>query len=202
MLRLLVDSDVFCKLGITGLLEPAAAIFGVSLAECGCLPALPYMLRRGKLTRMYGSPACAALVSLAESLSVAVATTTSLDKLANVERIDVGEAQIFSAVADLGVLALTGDKRALVAVARVPEFPQLLARKIATFEAVLLSLCGKLGDTAVREALKPILDKDQTVRVCFSSGNLEPRAGLRSYFEALKRDVVPLELWAPVEGDP
>src|ERR1700722_4802047 len=110
MLRLLVDSDVFCKLAIAGLLEPAVAIFGVSLAECGCLPALPHMLRRGKLPRMYGPPACEALVSVANSLSVTLATTASLDKLANVERIDVGEAQIFSAVADLGILALTGDK--------------------------------------------------------------------------------------------
>lgn len=201
MPRLLVDSDIFCKLGITGLLEPAVAIFGVTLADCVCLPALPHMLRRGKLPKLFGMAACEGLVPLAESLSATPIATSSLHKLANVDRIDVGEAHIFSAVADLGVVALTGDKRALAAVAQVPEFPQLLAGKIATLEAVLLSLCSRLGDAVVRDAVKPVLEKDQTIRVCFSSGNHDPRAGLRSYFEALKRDVLPLELWVPVEGD-
>jgi hypothetical protein len=199
MPRLLVDSDIFCKLGITGLLEPSAAIFGVSLADCACLPALPHMLRRGKLPRLFGVAECEALIPLAERLTAMPVATASLDKLANVDRIDVGEAHIFAAVADLGMVALTGDKRALAAVAQVPDFPQLLAGKIATLEAVLLSLCGSLGEVVVRDALKPILARDQTLRVCFSTGNHDPRAGLHSYFEALKRDVLPLELWAPLE---
>jgi hypothetical protein len=200
MPRLLVDSDIFCKLAISGLLESAVAIFGVSLADSGCLPALPHMLRRGRLPKLFGADACAALIPLSESLC-SMPTTPSVNMLANVERIDVGEAQIFSAVADLGVIALTGDKRALMAVAQVQEFPPRLAGKLATLEAVLLTLCGRLGEDVVREALNPILKKDQAIRACFSSGNHDPRAGLRSYFEALKRDVAPLELWAPVEED-
>lgn len=150
---------------------------------------------------MYGLPACAGLIPLAESLSVTLTETPSLDKLANLERIDVGEAQIFAAVADLDLVALTGDKRALGAVAQVPGFAPLLAGKVACLEAVLLSLCASLGEDAVRDAVRPILEKDQTVRVCFSSGNSDPRSGLRSYFDALVKEVVPLQLWAPVEGD-
>ena len=45
-MRLLIDSDAFCKLAASGLLSDAAALFN---GECGRLPALPHMLRRGQL---------------------------------------------------------------------------------------------------------------------------------------------------------
>ena len=105
MPRLLVDSDIFCKLGLTGLLEPAVAIFDVALGDSACLPALPHMLRRGKLPKLFGTAECEALIPLAEKLSAMPIVTASLDRLANVDRIDVGEAHIFSAVADLGMVA-------------------------------------------------------------------------------------------------
>lgn len=202
MPRLLVDTDIFCKLGIAGLLEQAVAIFGVPLAECGCLPALPHMLRRGRLPKLFGAEACGKLVPLAESLLVAtLPSTPSLEKLAGVDRIDVGEAQLLAAVADLGALVLTGDKRALAAVAQVPDYPQLLAGKIVSLEAALLSLCMKLGNDVVRAAVRPIIATDVMVRVCFSSASADPREGLRSYLSTLKHDVAPLELWEPVEGN-
>jgi hypothetical protein len=201
MPRLLVDTDIFCKLGIAELLEPAVALFDLAISDCRCLPALPYMLRRGKLPKLFGPEACGKLVPLAESMAAGPwPATPSLDKFTNVDRIDVGEAQILAAVADLGIIALTGDKRALEAVAKLPECPPLLAGRIVTLEAVLISLCEKVGDDVVRAALQPVRDQDRVLRVCFSSVNIEPRIGLRSYFDALKRDVVPLVLWDPVEG--
>ena len=50
------------------------------------------------------------------------------------------------------------------------------------------------------DTLQPVLEKDATVRICFSSRNADPRTALRSYFDALKREVAPLSLWEPVEG--
>lgn len=201
MQRLLVDTDIFCKLGIAGLLESAVALFDTSVAACGCLPALPHMLRRGKLPKLFGADACARLVQIAESMSPEpLPSTPSVERLARVDRIDVGEAQLLAAAADLGVTILTGDKRALQAVAQVRDFPPMLAGRVATLEAVLISLCGRLGDEVIRAALQPLFEKDLTVRVCFSSTNADPRAALRSYFDALKRDVAPLALWEPMEG--
>ena len=182
MPRLLVDTDIFCKLGIAGLLEQAVALFDVPLAECGRLPALPHMLRRGRLPKLLGVEACGKLVLLAESMSAQTPpSTSSLEKLAKIDRIDVGEAQLLAAVADLGIPMLTG--------------------KIASLEAVLMSLCMKLGNDAVRAAVQPILATDTMVKVCFSPGTTDPVVGLRSYLGTLKRDVVPLVLWEPEEGD-
>jgi hypothetical protein len=201
MRRLLVDTDIFCKLGIARLLEPAVAILGFALSDCRALPPLPHMLRKGKLPKLFGVEACTSLVPLAESMSSgAPISTASLEKLTPIDRIDVGEAQLLAAVADLGDLLLTGDKRALVAVGQLPNFPPLLAGKIATMEAVLISLCSKLGGDAVCAAVQPIIEKDQMIRACLSPGSGDPRIGLRSYFESLKREVAPLELWKPVEG--
>jgi hypothetical protein len=104
------------------------------------------MLRKGRLPKLFGVEACASLVPLAESMSSGdPISTASLERLAPINRIDVGEAQLLAAVADLGDLLLTGDKRALVAVGHLPNFPPLLAGKIVTLEAILISLCSKLG---------------------------------------------------------
>jgi hypothetical protein len=107
------------------------------------------MLRKGRLPKLFGVEACASLVPLAESMSSGdPISTASLERLAPINRIDVGEAQLLAAVADLGDLLLTGDKRALVAVGHLPNFPPLLAGKIVTLEAILISLCSKLGGDA------------------------------------------------------
>src|SRR5688572_31331079 len=56
-MRLLIDSDAFCKLAICELLDDAAAVLGASSAECGRLPALAFMLRKGNLRRKLGAKA-------------------------------------------------------------------------------------------------------------------------------------------------
>jgi hypothetical protein len=198
MRPLLVDSDVFCKLGIAGLLQAALAIFGRGVSDCGCLPALPHMLRRGRLRKTFGEAECDGLVSTAESMVVELRPSeTWLDKLTGVDQIDVGEAQLFATVAEEGIIVWSGDKRALVAVARVPGYPPALAGRIVTLDAILLALCMRLGDDAVRAAMQPLMAKDRMVQMCFSSGNSDPRGALQSYLNATKRDVAPLQLWEP-----
>ena len=98
-------------------------------------------------------------------------------------------------------MVMTGDKRALAAVAQVPDYPEVLAGRIVTLEAILISLCARLGDEVVLSAVQPLIAKDRTVQMCFSPGNHDPRAALRSYLEALKHDVAPLRLWEPTEVD-
>ncbi len=200
--RLLVDSDVFAKLGIAGLLAPLLELLGIDLAECGRLPALPHMLRRGGLPALYGKDTCERLAATADRMGVIPAPSTSwLARLAGVSQIDPGEAQLFSSAAEYGLMIVTGDKRSVIAMAQVEGFPAALADKVVSMEAVLLALCERLGPETVRAAVAPLVaiqdKKEKTVGVCFSTGNPDPVAALHSYFEDLKRKVEPLVLWRP-----
>ena len=58
-MSVLVDSDILCKLAIADLLEPALQTLGYEVERCARLPALPYMLRRGRLRESYGPCSCA-----------------------------------------------------------------------------------------------------------------------------------------------
>lgn len=195
---LLVDTDGFAKLGVAGLLPPLLEFLGVELAECKRLPALPHMLRRGSLPRRYGQPACDALVAIADAMGVVPSASTAwVARLVDVPQIDPGEAQLLASAAEHSSMLVTGDKRALIAVAKVSGFNMALAGRVVTLEAALLALCERLGDDHVRAAVAPLLGKDITLRICFSESNPSPRPALRSYFEGLKRDVAPLVLWEP-----
>ena len=109
-MKLLVDTDAFCKLAVTGLFHDAAGLLGVDLPECGRLPALPYMLQRGRLRRMFGPEACDALLLVTDTMPVVVQPCDAwLDKLTPIEAIDPGEAQIFAAAAESGLIVLSGD---------------------------------------------------------------------------------------------
>jgi len=195
---LLVDTDGFAKLGVAGLLELLFELLGVGVAECRRLPALPHMLRRGSLPRRYGQPACDALIATAEAMEVAPSASTEwVDRLVGVPQVDPGEAQLYACAAESSLMLITGDKRALVPVAKVPGFAEALAGRVITLEAALIALCDKLGDDHVSAAVAPLLAKDIALRICFSAANASPRPALISYFENLKREVAPLVLWEP-----
>lgn len=199
---LLLDTDVFAKLGIASLLEHTYALFDVTANDCRRLPALPHMLRRGALPALHGKEACERLIPLAEGMSLApVASVEWLSRFANVPQIDPGEAQLFASAAEHGLVVMTGDKRSVTAASKIEGIAEALAGRVASLEAVLLGLCSRLGGEQVRSALRPLVaieDRtDKLVRVCFSDGNPDPMAALLSYFGDLKRNVAPLVLWEP-----
>ena len=197
-LPLLIDTDAFCKLGIGGLLPSAADLLGTHLSECGRLPALLYMLRRGRLRKAYGAEACDALVPLASIMPAARQPSDAwLGKLVPVQAIDPGEAQIFAAAAEDGALVVSGDKRALRALKDVSGFPDALAGRIVVLEAILLALCDHLGQEAVRQRVSALGALDKVVQVCFSAENADPRAGLLSYYQSAATELRPLVLWVP-----
>ncbi len=126
-MKLLVDSDAFCKIGAAGMLRDTAGILGAQLDECARLPALPHMLRRGRLRTMYGASACDGLIPLATELTIVPRPSDAwLDKLTPIQAIDPGEALIFAAAAEAGSIVLTGDKRALRALKDVEGFADAL----------------------------------------------------------------------------
>ena len=120
-MRLLVDTDVFCKLGVACLFDETLSALKLKASDCGRLPALPYMLRRGSLPNKFGSNECNALIPAAERFAVIGTPDAAwFDLLAPIQVIDPGEAQIFAMAAQHSLTVLTGDKRALRAIKDVP----------------------------------------------------------------------------------
>ena len=199
-MRLLVDSDAFCKLAASDLLSDAAALFDAELHECGRLPALPYMLRRGRMRRTYGTTACERLIPLAKSMPpIEHASTSWLEQLTPIPAIDPGEAILFAAAADLMLPVVSGDVRSLRALRSLDRFPEALAGRIVLLEAVLLALCRHLGTAEVRARVKSVQQTDAVLRICFSPDLQEPELGLRSYLRDRRRELAPLVLWGTGE---
>lgn len=200
-MRLLVDTDVFCKLGVANLFDDAVSALGFQRSDCGRLPALPYMLRRGPIPKLYGAAPCAALIPTAESIaSFPTPDASWLDRLAKCQDVDPGEAQLFALAAQKSLIALSGDKRALRALKDADGLPAALSGRIVVFEALLLLLCEHFDAATLRNRLVPLVDKDIMVRICFSDDSADPRDGLRSYYSKLSDEVAPLMLWDPQQG--
>ena len=195
-MRILIDTDAFCKLTIGGVLDDSLNLFGASLSECGRLPALPYMLRRGRLRTLYGAETCDALLSAAMDMPVIESSSDSyLDLLIAVPDIDPGEAQLFAAAAATDLHLITGDKRALRALRNVEGMPDALSGRVIVLESALLELCETLGLEEVRRRIEGLGQFDNVVRICFSEHNNDPAACLMSYFHGLAEEVSPLTLW-------
>lgn len=200
-MRLLIDTDVFCKLVLGGILEDAIALLGADLSECGRLPALPYQLRRGGLRKRLGAKACDSMIPIAEGVPTVVrASDAWLDRLTPIEAIDLGEAQIFAAAAEASLLVMTGDNRALRALKDVPGFAEALAGRIVVLEAMLFALCGSVGPEELRLQLQPVAAADTMIQVCCSKGNPDPGGAFLSYYQSLEAELDPLVLWDPRRG--
>ena len=197
-MKLLVDTDVFCKLGIASLLEDAASIFDANLQECGRLPALPFMLRRGRLRTLFGDHACDALIPVANSMpEVPQPSVIWLEKLTAIEAIDPGEVLLFAIAGESGLLFWSDDKRALRALKGIQDFIPALAGHVVVLEAIMLGLCDRLGHEEIRQRIAPLAVVDRMVEICFSNENQDPSNALWSYYRALEIELEPLKLWHP-----
>ena len=197
-MRILIDTDAFCKLAISDLLDDSVALLGASLAECGRLPALPYMLRRGSLRRRYGSETCNALITIAvEMPSVGPRDDYLLPELVSLPDIDPGEAQLLSVVAETELHLITGDKRSLRALSNLKGLTASFTGRIVVLESILLALCERIGQEEVRERVEGLGAFDNVIGICFDKLNSDPVACLLSYFQSLTNEVKPLVLWHP-----
>jgi len=197
-MKLLIDTDVFCKLQIAGLLTNVAGLLAARLDDCGRLPALPHMLRRGRLRKLFGEKVCDALVLVAEGMpTIPQPSDIWLDRLTPVEGIDIGEAQLFAAAAERGLFVMSGDKRALRALRDVKGFTAAFASRVIVLEAAILGACDQLGADEVRKRVTRIAAMDKMVQICFSASNQNPTETLLSYFQALGAELDPLVLWNP-----
>ena len=197
-MKLVIDTDAFCKLSIAGLLADAAGLFKASLSDCGRLPALPYMLQRGSLPRLYGHDTCNALIAQAATMQVCPQpVAASLEPFTLSEAIDPGEAQLFAAATEFNLMVISGDNRAVRCLKHLTAVHQALAGRIATIDGLLLALCRQLGPAYVRPRVAPLSSHDKTLAACFSPGTSDPEEGLLSYYRSLVADVHPFTLWDP-----
>jgi hypothetical protein len=197
-IRVLIDTDAFCKLAISGLLSDALAILNVNTSQCGRLPALPYMLRKGALPRIYGAEACSGIVDFAMGVaSITDPDPEWIDRLLQVPDIEVGEAQLFAFAAANSLMVITGDKRSLQALKNIDIYIDALAGRIVVLEALLLILCNQLGQDELRNRIGGIIESDKMLKICFSSENSDLRQGLESYYRDIVCSVQPLLLWDP-----
>ncbi len=197
-MKVLVDTDAFCKLALAGLLTDAVAILDAELADCGRLPALPHMLRRGSVLSRFGKATCESLLETADAIPpLQPVSSPWLDRFLPVPGVDPGEAQLFSTAADQKLFVLSGDKRALRAISQVQGAAQALSGLIVTLEAVLLALHDYIGADALRTRVAPLRPFDATVAICFSDGNPDVSSALWSYYNDLASEVAPLTLWRP-----
>lgn len=202
-MKVLIDTDAFCKLALAGLLTDAVATLGARLADCARLPALPHMLRRGGVPKRYGQANCESLQGVAAAIaSLQPVASTWLDRFLPVPGIDPGEAQLFSTATDEKLFVLSGDKRALRAIGTVEGAVDALAGLVVTVEAVLIALHGSIGGDALRRRVAELRPFDTTVGICFSDSNADPLSALWSYYRSLASEVAPLALWQPPSGTP
>lgn len=199
-MELLVDTDAFYKLGLCGLVERVAAALGSSASETRRLPALPHMLKRGGLAKRLGPENAAALQTMASAFNpLSPPSEVWLAKMTGLPNIDPGEALLFAACIEEDGRVLTGDKRAIRAVAAVDEIKVALTGRLVTMEAALLAL-GQVEDlTELKADITPAMQHDSMLRVCFSEG-ADPRAALDSYLRSFVAEVGAELLWMPATG--
>ena len=203
-MKLLIDTDAFCKLGCSGLLSDVVeCIADTKVSECGRLAALPHMLRKGQLRQAYGKSACDMLIPLADSMPLHPTPNQDWqDRLVSIDEIDFGEIQILAAAADTETIVLTGDKRALQALSKVRGAGEIFGGRIAVLEAALISLYDKIGPSELRRRTGPLSKVDSVTRICFSEGNRDPLDCLTFYFTDICNKVDPLTLWQPERSYP
>jgi hypothetical protein len=197
-MKVLIDSDAFCKLACCGLLERAIRVLGAEPSDARRLPALQHMLQRGKLAWSLGHER--AEVALAAALTIDVVPEAEASRLQQIldagAEIDSGEAQLLAiAAANTETLLVTGDKRALRELSRIPLLAAALTGRIVTLEAVLIALCDSEGEASVRGSVASIHDLDGTIKACFSSS--DSGAGLQNYQSHFVHEVPAGLLWSP-----
>ncbi len=194
--QLLVDTDAFCKLAAADLLDEVLMLLGVSRAQCALLPTLTYMLKRGRLRRRYGDFESDRLHKIASEFPVAPdPSDVWLDALSAESSIDIGEARLFALSADHGIPVLTGDKRALEALAKFKDIHPHLSRKLITLEAAVRGLVEKVPDARLREKGSVLSQYDQMAKVVFASTGSDLGEALDSYIRDVESRAKPLRLW-------
>lgn len=199
-MRLFIDVDALCKCAHWGILDYLPELLGFNWTDSATLSSLKYRAKRaqqtpdGKLfkTTAAASAACITIAQMQSNLEPDAELLAEIDGIAG---IDPGEAILFSAAAkNEDIFILTGDKRALRALAKLTKSEKMekLHHKFFCIEMLILKLLDQHGLEWVRNKICPFKDIDKAVIVILGShcdaGESSVRDALAAYIDELNRD--------------
>ncbi|CAN7760712.1 hypothetical protein LJR039_007092 [Pseudorhodoferax sp. LjRoot39] len=189
---LLVDVDAMCKLAHWRLLELLPAITGVEPHACSTLVSTRFRALKsvvkpdGKVFRC-GNAAQAVLDALEAFGELPQADAPLLAQFQDVVGIDAGEAVMLARlIEDPQAMFLTGDKRALRAVAAMDQAVRdAIAARVVPVECVITCVLDMYGIEELRARVCPWKDVDKAVAIVMGSrcdsSEASVREGLASY---------------------
>jgi hypothetical protein len=181
---LYLDNDVLVNLATYDLWNPFLKAFNVGAEDIRIVPTARYSLLANKPQRAaarYGPVVASRLTALVEALqSAPPPAADAAAALANVPRIDPGEAILFlAAQTDASAIVVTGDKNALHALAtdaRCSTIASALAGRVHCWEQVLSRVRGEMAFEDLRARVVSHRDADTATRAIFGSGEASTEA--------------------------
>lgn len=200
-MKLLIDVDALAKLAHWSLPEELPTIVGVPLSQCVTLTSMRFRAQRAQLKpdgKLFHSTdaANAAIRTMDHMLPSLPADIQLLPFLQNLTGIDAGEAVLLSALSAPGARLLTGDKRALKALAELMAYQRAhFSGKIVVVEQVLLAALKLHGIDWLRERVCPYKSIDKAVGIVMGhrcdASEKSVREGLESYINELRQAAAP-----------
>lgn len=198
MVQLLVDVDALCKLAHWRLLSELPYLLGTVWSDCATLTSAKHRARKAKVKpdgRIFRTTAAAeeALWAIEQMQPTLEPNAEGLKDFENVPGIDPGEAVLLSAIATSpSARLLTGDKRALRALASTPNsIRSSYAGKIILVEQVILGALDAHDLAWLRDHVCPEKDVDKTISMIMGgrcdASEVSVREGLASHLNELKR---------------
>lgn len=197
--RLLVDNDVLIKLAHWGLLDQLAACFDLDRPQVSALASLQFRANRRDTKLFHTPPAADALAEyLSGTSEIPAGRPEDLSLLQGVTNLDAGEVELIAAcLSDPDALLISGDKRALIALAELGPtgVAERLVGRVICLEQLLGMIADLSGYARVIEGVLMHRELDAALRSvvgphgCTDSHFLE---GIASYVTDLRRQTASL----------
>lgn len=193
--RLLVDNDVLIKLAHWGLLASLPAALDLQWSDTATLESIKFRARRADAKLFRNVDIAHALSEqLAHAAELPAPQPGDLSLLQDIVDLDAGEVELIAAcLATPDAILVTGDKRALCALAR-PELVAIaerLAGRLVCLEQVLMRMADAGGAQLVIDGIVPHRDLDTAIRcIVGATGCSEDNLweGLTSYVVDLRKE--------------
>jgi hypothetical protein len=194
-----LDNDITHKLVAFQLFDEAIATLQIDKNSLQVLPTAKFFFQR-KQKKKGASPDefLAVVIELVSSCVSVIAdvndtVTEELNQLRQVEGIDEGEAALIVATrSQTDFLLLSGDKRCMRGLAKIPEqIYKRLSGRVICLEQIILKLIEFQGFEFVRDRVLPMVSCDKSLQICFgvSSPATEENVieGLNSYINDIRQ---------------
>jgi hypothetical protein len=200
MRKIFIDVDAFSKCAHWEILDELPDLLQFKWDQSSTLESLKCRANKSKKTpdgKLFHTSKAAALASdtIAKMQPISIQNTAVLSELVDVHGIDGGEILLFSAVSlQEEAFVLTGDKRALRALAKVPATRniKLMHGKFICIEILVHELLKKFGLEWIRSRICPHKDLDKSIaNILGSNCDADENSvldGLHSYIKDLNRD--------------